>query len=130
MKQVLLLAVLFTAVGHAPSSTSFAPQRGIAKFYSPDVMEAVARSRGLARPGSVDGLASVPNCSRLGTVVVAAINGRTPERYLVVDCSHPRDRARHIRQGLVIEVDYRSAVRNRFCRQGSAPAVIVAVGNN
>ena len=57
-------------------------------------------------------------------MVRARLNGRRMERFQVLDCSHPRDVQRHIRDGLVIEVDYESAKRNGFAGLGYAPAVV------
>jgi hypothetical protein len=92
--------------------------------YDPGAMERVARNRetrghpgyvpGFQRRYDVDGWAASVNCSDIGRVLWASLNGNAPERFQVVDCSAPRDRARHIRSGLVIEVDHRSAVRNGF----------------
>ncbi len=133
MKRVLLLAVLFAGADFVTlSSTSrvSAQQNGIAKYYSPGVMEGVAVYRGLNKPSGVSGFAAVPNCGNLGKVATASINGRPAEKYLIVDCSAPQDRARHIRQGLVIEVDYKSAVRNRFHQLGVAPAVVLSILGN
>jgi hypothetical protein len=93
---------------------------GTAKHYSPGVMERVARVRGLP---IVEHMASVPDCSMIGSYVAARINGVT-WRYRVTDCSAPRDRARHIRQGLVIEIDYRSARALGMVRSGRASAVV------
>jgi hypothetical protein len=97
---------------------------GHAKFYSPGVFRRVAGVRGMKLRTDVNGYAAVTDCRRIGQIVLAAINGRRVERYQVLDCSHPTDRARHIRQGLVIEVDFQSAVRNGFSRRGRAPAVV------
>jgi hypothetical protein len=72
----------------------------------------------------VDGYAAVPSCTNIGRVLKASINGHSTERYQIVDCSAPSDRARHVRQGLVIEVDYQSAVRNDFTRRGRASATV------
>jgi hypothetical protein len=72
----------------------------------------------------VDGYAAVIDCSQIGNVVKARINGGRLETFQVLDCSAPRDRARHQRIGLVIEVDYDSAVRNGFARRGRAPAQV------
>jgi hypothetical protein len=103
-------------------------QRGISAYYSPGTMARVARNRGIALRHDVDGYASLTHCSHIGKIVTATINGSRPERYQVLDCSHPRDRARHLRQGIVIEVDYQSAVRHGFTRRGYAPAT-VWIGN-
>lgn len=131
MKQALMMIALSTAIDLVtPGGTALSPQYGTAKYYRAGVMENVAVYRGLLRRGNIDGMASTPNCSNLGKVAFAAINGGHTERYLIVDCSGPRDRARHVRQGLIIEVDYQSAVRNHFHREGSAPAVIITISNN
>jgi hypothetical protein len=93
----------------------------IAKFYSPGVFARVAKVRGL--PVS-ERMAAVTDCGRIGQYVTASINGHV-DTYLVADCSHPRDRARHIREGLVIEVNY-SAAKTYFPRgEGQAPAYII-----
>src|SRR5215203_2471854 len=77
----LLAAVLFTAFEFSgPSTTVSVQQFGIAKYYTSGVMENVARNRGLKRPGTVLGLASVPNCVLIGRVILAAINGRDAEK--------------------------------------------------
>jgi len=86
------------------------------------MFQTVARNRGIKLRSDVDGYAAVPNCRYIGQVLQARINGHGMERYQVVDCSAPWDRARHIREGLVIEVDYQSAVRNDFSRRGRASA--------
>lgn len=87
-----------------PQSQVKAASNGIAKHYSPGVMERVARLRGLP---VLPRMASVPDCGRIGQWVTATVNGHL-DRYLVVDCSAPKDRLRHIRTGLVIEVNYKS----------------------
>jgi hypothetical protein len=66
----------------------------------------------------------VIDCSLIGRVIKARLNGGRVETFQVLDCSAPRDRARHKRIGLVIEVDYQSAVRNRFAHKGRAPAQV------
>ncbi|HKP52873.1 MAG TPA: hypothetical protein VJ183_09495 [Chloroflexia bacterium] len=104
-------------------------KQGFAVFYSPGVMERVAAHRGLTKPPIAEGMAAVTDCSQIGKIAFASINGGLVERYLIVDCSHPRDVARHIAQGLVIEVDYQSAVRNNFHRDGKAPALLWAIGS-
>lgn len=97
-----------------------------AKFYEqPGLMRQVALNRGLT---PVNHMASVPDCSRIGDHVLAVVNGHRA-LYKVVDCSAPRDRARHIRQGLVIEVDYYSAHEFGFAREGHAPAHIIRFYN-
>ncbi len=43
-----------------------------------------------------------------------------------VDCSHPRDASRHLRQGLVVEVAYNTALAYSFVREDRAPAKVRA----
>jgi len=115
-----LISAVTTSYASEPDSTS----KGYAYFYSPGMFQTVARNRGIKLRTDVDGYAAVPNCGYIGQVLKARINGHEVERYQVVDCSAPSDRARHIRQGLVIEIDYQSAVRNDFSRRGRAPAEV------
>ncbi len=70
----------------------------------------------------VDGYAAVLSCSRIGQIVKASINNGPLERFQVLDCAAPEDRAAHLAHGLVIEVDYQSALRNDFVDDGRAPA--------
>src|SRR4051794_36693780 len=80
-------------------------QHGIAKYYSRGVFERVAQYRirhGIYPSTSIVGYASVPDCGRLGQTIWASVNGHRWEPYQIMDCSAPRDRARHIAQGLVI----------------------------
>jgi hypothetical protein len=105
-------------------------KKGIAKYYSPGMMERVARNRGMKMRRDVAGYAAVTDCRRIGQIVYASINNGPFERYQILDCSHPRDVQRHLRECLVIEVDYRSAVRNRFVRQGRAPAIVLFPNNS
>jgi hypothetical protein len=125
---LVLLAHAYSHTSGVASIQAGAPARwGWAKHYSPGVMERVRTVRahqGVRIRTDVAGYAAAPDCAQIGRVVVASINGGPLERYQVLDCSHPRDRARHVREGLVIEVDYRSAVRNGFARQGKARAVV------
>ena len=97
---------------------------GTAKYYRAGMFAQVAANRGMILRADVAGYASVPSCAWLGSVIQARVNGGAWERYQVVDCSAPKDRARHIRQGLVLEVDYASARRNGFVSKGKAPAVV------
>lgn len=125
------LAATLAAVFSLPSYVSTLPaysadraQVGIAKYYSLGLFSRVAANRRMALRQDVDGYAAVPDCSRIGQVVRASINGHAVERYHVLDCSAPRDLPRHRRDGLVIEVDYASALRNGFVGLGRAPAVV------
>ena len=136
MRKVLITVGMLCAlisgsqVAGTPITESVQPEKsGVAVYYSPGVMERVAAFRGLTRPPIADGMAAVTDCSQIGKIAFASINGGLVERYLIVDCSQPRDVARHIQQNLVIEVDYQSAVRNNFHRDGRAPAVLWAIGS-
>ncbi len=108
----------------AADSPSASVRQGIAKYYSPGVFRDVATNRGMRMLNDVDGYAAVLSCSRIGQVVKASINNGPVERYQVLDCSAPWDRATHIAQGLVIEVDYQSALRNNFVGSGHAEATV------
>ena len=123
-----LASALFASLS-VDSKASYASRpatvlRGSSYFYSKGMFQIVARNRGMKLRSDVDGYASVPNCRYIGQVLQARINGHDLERYQVLDCPAPWDRARHIREGLVIEVDYQSAVRNEFSRRGHAPAEV------
>jgi hypothetical protein len=105
-------------------SPLFRTKSGIAKYYSPGMMRTVANNRGMKLRSDVHGYAAVQLCSMIGRVITASINGHKVERYQVLDCSAPEDVGRHRAQGLIIEVDYASAKRNGFLRQGKAPAKV------
>jgi hypothetical protein len=124
---LLLSALIFALVSAASvqgAPVSAAARTGIAKFYSPGVFREVAAHRKMAMRHDVDGYASVPSCGWIGQLVRARLNGGPVETYHVLDCSSPGDLPAHLRAGLVIEVDYRSAVRNGFAREGHAQAVV------
>jgi hypothetical protein len=120
----LLLSTPSASYASGNEISTDSTSKGYAYFYSPGMFQTVARNRGIKLRSDVDGYAAVPNCSYIGRVLKAGINGHSTERYQIVDCSAPADRARHVRQGLVIEVDYQSAVRNNFSRRGRAPATV------
>jgi hypothetical protein len=117
----LLLSLISSLLAPAP-----APQHGIAKYYSPGVFRQVALNRGIALRSAteVDGFASVPYCFWIGHVLTARINGGPIERFQVLDCSAPKDRPRHLREGLVIEVDYSSARRHDLLSNGHGQATV------
>jgi hypothetical protein len=128
MVNASLAAALFAMAGGSPAISQASAVQGTrsghAVYYSPGVFKTVARNRGMKLREDVDGYAAVIDCSQIGNVVKARINGGRLETFQVLDCSAPRDRARHQRIGLVIEVDYDSAVRNGFARRGRAPAQV------
>jgi hypothetical protein len=80
---------------------------GFAPRYSPGVMERVARNRGMDVAGC---MVSSPFYD-IGTRVI--VYGPNTDRALsctVVDVSHPRDRARHIRTKRITELSYPAAL--------------------
>lgn len=93
----------------------------IAMHYRKGMFERVARNRGMP---TARRMAAVNDCGRIGQWVRARVNGYT-DWFYVLDCSAPRDAARHRRMGLVIEIDYRSAVEFGFSTRGRAPAVLL-----
>jgi hypothetical protein len=128
MLNASLAAALVALAGGSPATTEASVVQGMrsghAVYYSPGVFAVVARNRGMKLREDVDGYAAVIDCTQIGRVIKARVNGGDLERYQVLDCSAPQDRARHQRIGLVIEVDYQSAVRNDFARRGRAPAQV------
>ena len=128
MLNASLAAALLALAGGSPATSEASVAQGVrnghAVYYAPGVFNVVARNRGMAMRQDVDGYAAVIDCGQIGRIIKARLNGRKLETYQVLDCSAPRDRARHQRIGLVIEVDYQSAVRNGFVRLGRAPAQV------
>ncbi len=126
----LLVTLLLAAAGVAASSLrgrahGGTPERGIAKYYSPGLFRLVAANRGIPMRRDVAGYASVPDCGLIGHAVQAAVNGHAWESYEVLDCSAPQDRPRHLAEGLVIEIDYRSAIRTGIAPNGHGPAEVL-----
>lgn len=121
---LVALAVLGALGATAPAGVAYHYERVGA-------LARVAHLRGMPVAWErIDGLASLPECryvqpARPYFVRARFWRGNTwgPwETYQVVDCSHPRDVARHRRAGLVIEIDYRAAVRNGFAWNGHTGA--------
>src|SRR5215204_1558606 len=116
----LALAVSLATGAMAPVGTAFHYERIGA-------LARVAAIRGMPIAwGRIDGLASLPDCryvdARRPYFVRARFwrgRGWGPwETFQVTDCSHPRDLPMQRRRGLVIEIDYRAAVRNSFAWDG------------
>lgn len=109
-----------TSKSPAPAKGTIPVERGIAMHYYPGLFATVARNRGMALRKDVDGYASRQNCGELGRVVQARI--RNPwtgawgpwRRYQIVDCSARKHLAYQRRIGLILEVDYSSAVKAGF----------------
>ena len=116
-----LLAGLVAASSSPGSPVARPAEEGWAVHYEPGLMREVLRVRqrqGLVPYGvRYDGLASTTDFANIGKRVWVSLRsprtGRwsAPLRLLVVDCSAPADRARHIRSGLVVEVDFATARR-------------------
>lgn len=78
--------------------------QGLALYYRPGMMERVSANRGMP---VVDCMVSSPY-EKLNTWLY--VQGPKGAKWCrVTDVSHPKDRARHIQRGLVIEFDNRSA---------------------
>lgn len=78
---------------------------GFAASYTPGLMEAVARHRGIPPASCMVAHTYHP----IGTVVdVLGLRTRRRLRCLVVDIPQPRDRARIIRRRIITELDYAS----------------------
>lgn len=99
----ILIAAILHAVQPAP-----VVHEGFAPHYAPGLMEKVARKRGMPTSGC---LASSP-LYPLGTVVhVHATRLDKHATCRIVDQSHPRDRARHIRTRRILELSWPDAKR-------------------
>lgn len=94
-------------------------QSGWVKYYSKGQMQRTARIRGLTLPAGYDGYSSTPPCENIGRTLYVRVGGRT-FKTLTVDCSQTRDRARHIRSGLVAEVNFEIAQQAGFVSKGKA----------
>jgi hypothetical protein len=128
MLNASLTAALLALAGGSPATSEASAvqevRSGQAVYYAPGLFKIVARNRGIKLREDVHGYAAVIDCGHIGRIIKARLNGGKLETFQVLDCSAPRDRARHQRMNLVIEVDYDSAVRNGFVRRGRAPAQV------
>ncbi len=112
-------------------------QTGRAVEYRSGLMERVYRIRihqGLVAPGWQGGFASTPYCANIGRIIHARF--RTPVvgnrsaswgtwySLLVTDCSASVDRPRHVRSGLIVEVDWQTACASGWCRDGHTRAQV------
>lgn len=88
---------------------------GIAPYYNPGKMERVSRIRGMPLVACMVSSPYEP----LGTILsVYGSNTGTTLECRVTDVSGPRDRARHIKKGYAVELDYISA--GKICGKGFA----------
>lgn len=129
----LVSLALFAATVSSPSPSLGPPLKdGYAVHYDAGVFSRVLKVRqrqGLIPYGvAYDGLASSTSCGDIGQY--RYVSFRNPHtrvwspvrRVLVADCSAPKDKARHIRTGLVVEVDYRTAQWAGFAGEGRVKA--------
>jgi hypothetical protein len=130
---IALVAVIMNLIScakdHAVILPTQAPQplqarhhTGVAKYYGMGLMQDVARFRGLDM-GSTTGFATYPDCERIGEVIwVSVFNPITEEwsewdNKVIVDCSQPKDYARHKKEGLV-ELSYEDAGKYGYLTEG------------
>jgi hypothetical protein len=101
----LILLGSLTVTGPSPVEAKRS-YSGYAAHYRPGLMAKVSRNRGLP---VVSCMVASP-FHRVGTwlTVTSRKNGRSL-RCRVTDVPHPRDRARIVRRGIVVEVDFTSA---------------------
>lgn len=137
----LLFAVALALAPHlSPRTAQATPTakhpKGVshAKLYRPGLMESVAAKRGIARSTYIF---STPYCSQVGGWLTARINGIVVSGP-VADCSDPTveyqkycdcyesDKQRHIREKLVVEVNWNGAVKLGFSKHGHARATIIS----
>ncbi len=113
------------------STAWYAPEVGHAVMYSPGVMERVYSVRvrqGLVEPGWAGGLISRPSCKTIGNIYAVSFRSPVTGQYsasrlmLQVDCAQNRDRARQIKEGLVAESDYLTALQTGWAHEGRTRA--------
>ncbi len=104
-----------------PNPSDAKTSRTYAVRYSPGVMARVARKRGMP---VITNMVAVNDCRRVGQWVLANVNDKVGW-FRVTDCSHPRDAARHRRQGLVIELGHNAAEIYFPKGRGNAPAYLI-----
>ncbi len=100
-------------------------QEGYAPHYAPRLMARVAHNRGLA---PVPCMVSRPTGPLGGWVWVYGVNTHAIRRCKIVDVSHPRDLARHIRLKRVTELSYE--VTRALCgstneRSSDCPVMVI-----
>ncbi len=105
-------------------------ESGIAMHYYQGLMQTVARNQGLTMRTDVDGYTSRQNCGEIGSIVEARLlNPHTGQwsqwlRLQVLDCSARSNVAYHRSIGLILEVDYNTAVRTGFVSFGRTEAEV------
>jgi hypothetical protein len=142
-----LLLALLVCVHHAPAPVLVPVQSGIVKRYDPGVMDTVIRNRTNPEhwaymPGlvvlptpTVAGHASRVACGHIGQTFWLTVRGGPMRVYQQVDCSDPTQREqaygryesdadRHLREGLIAELDYESAEREGYAYEGVATGTV------
>jgi hypothetical protein len=123
-------------------------QHGTVKRYDPGVMDTVLANRTnpehwayvpglvvLPRPEVVAGYASRVDCHRIGSTFWLSVRGGPIRQHQQIDCSDPTQREqaygryesdadRHLREGLIAELDYESADREGFAYEGVATGTV------
>jgi hypothetical protein len=102
------------------------------KYYRAGKMASVAatrRAQGYRIPKGLSeyhmmALTGIGSCKHIGEWRSVSIKGGAWERKIIVDCSHPRDAARHSKQRLIGEVSYATARKHGFTSTGDALARI------
>jgi hypothetical protein len=127
----LVLAVAAYATAHPPATPLPTPtledrpriqSSGIAKHYSPGIMDMVAENRGMTIPRGYYGAARV-DCSTIGDTFYATVNG-VMLHYIQIDCSQYKDAQRHRKEGLILEISWEAAVKVGITGEGRGKAVI------
>lgn len=101
---------------------------GYAPHYSPKLMAKVAHRRDIAAIGC---LVSSPRYPLLTKLYVYGVKTHTLQACTVVDVSHPRDKARHLRTGREVELSWEDTLHLCGSRKGrpeDCPVIVIKIG--
>ena len=100
---------------------------GYAPHYARNLMDRVAAHRGLGLSAC---MVSSPRYTVGAWVWVWGVNTRTLRHCQVVDVSHPRDKARHLRTGREVELSYEVALDlcGNLGRPTDCPVITFLIG--
>ncbi|MBF6614979.1 MAG: hypothetical protein IVW55_17885, partial [Chloroflexi bacterium] len=124
---IIVLALLSPAWSATQAQAHYVPPVARVTYYSPGLMERVARYRGLYDPQGR--YTTDPRCWRIGSHLRMALYNSVrqtwgaTQSFLVVDCAQPRDLSRQLSVNLH-EVSYEAAVRAGFAGEGYTWGVI------